>query len=59
MNKEQRWDTAQLQEQFNVIGFGYGYVAVKRKSDGVKGSLDFTNDEKGERYYYKFIEHTN
>ena len=36
-----QWTTEELQRDFEVIGFGYGYCAVKRKSDGQKGSLDF------------------
>jgi len=47
------WTTEQLQEDFEVIGFGYGYCAVKRKSDGQKGSLDFGGNP---RIYNRFIE---
>jgi hypothetical protein len=35
----QVWDTAQLGEQFEVIGFMAPLVVVRRKSDGQKGSL--------------------
>jgi hypothetical protein len=50
------WDTEQLQEQYEVIGFGHGYCAAKRKLDGVTGSLEFS-DFKGVwngRLYYNF-----
>lgn len=47
------WTTEQLQEDFDVIGFGYGYCAVRRKSDGQKGSLDFGGSP---RIYSKFVE---
>ena len=35
------WDTDQLQEDFEVLGFMWGFCAVKRKADGVKGTLEF------------------
>ena len=38
-----RWSTAELQRDFEVIGFAAPFVVVKRKSDGVKGSLEFTH----------------
>jgi hypothetical protein len=37
------WNTEQLQEDFTVIGFLAPYVVVKRKSDGQKGTLEFTH----------------
>lgn len=37
----QEWDTAQLQEDFTVVGFAAPFVVVRRKSDGVKGTLEF------------------
>lgn len=48
----QCWDTTQLQEEFEVLGF-YAYMCVvRRKSDGMKGSLDFTHSP---RLYYSFV----
>lgn len=38
-----RWDTAALCRDFEVIGFAAPFVVVKRKADGVKGSLEFTH----------------
>lgn len=35
----QVWDTGQLGQDFEVIGFMAPFVVVRRKSDGVKGSL--------------------
>ena len=49
-----RYTTAQLQVEFKVIGFGYGYVAVERKSDGLKGSMDFNHSP---RIYHSFVAH--
>lgn len=45
--------TAEMQDLYEVIGFAYGYCAVKRKSDGVRGTLDFDHSP---RYYYNFVE---
>lgn len=45
------WDTKQLQEDFEVLGFAAPYVVVKRRSDGVKGTLMFTHSP---RVYFKF-----
>ena len=48
------WNTKELQEDFEVIGFGAGMCVVKRKEDGVKGSLDFDH---APRVYYDFVPH--
>ena len=47
----QVWDTRQLGEDFNVLGFMAPLVVVQRKSDGRKGSLYFQHSP---RYYYGF-----
>lgn len=47
----QVWDTQQLSEDFEVTGFMAPFVVVKRKSDGVVGSLMFRHSP---RYYYSF-----
>ena len=49
----QRWTTAQLGEDFEVIGFMAPFVVVRRKSDGKKGSLEFTHSP---RVYFNFVE---
>lgn len=43
------WNTDELREDFDVLGFALGYVVVKRKADGVIGSLEF--DHAPRRYY--------
>ena len=53
MSDKTEWTTEEMQKEFDVIGFGYGYCAVKRKSDGQRGSLDFGGMP---RKYFKFIE---
>ena len=45
----QVWDTTQLQEDFDVLGFMAPYVVVARKSDGQKGSLMFQGSP---RFYF-------
>ena len=46
------WDTQQLAEDFEVLGFLAPYVVVRRKSDGVKGSLEFMHNP---RWYFSFV----
>lgn len=48
------WTTDEMTEHFKVLGFGAGYCAVERKSDGQKGSLDFGGRP---RMYFDFKEH--
>jgi hypothetical protein len=47
----QVWDTAQLSEDFEVLGFMAPY-AVVRRSDGRKGSVEFQHRP---RFYFNFI----
>ena len=47
----QVWNTAELQRDFDVIGFMAPLVVVIRKSDGVKGSLEFQHNP---RFYFNF-----
>jgi hypothetical protein len=39
----QTWTTAQLQEDFDVTGFLAPFVVVRRRADGVVGSLQFNH----------------
>jgi hypothetical protein len=48
---EKTWSIAELTAEFDVEGFGAPFVAVRRKSDGVRGSLKFTHSP---RVYYRF-----
>ena len=50
---EQRWTTQELGRDFEVIGFMAPFVVVRRKSDGKKGSLEFTHNP---RFYFNFVE---
>ena len=47
----QVWDTSQLQEDFQVLGFMAPVVVVRRRSNGIKGSRMFQNSP---RFYYSF-----
>lgn len=46
-----RWTTDELIEQFEVRGFAAPFVVVRRKADGVEGSLEFTHSP---RVYFNF-----
>lgn len=47
----QVWDTRQLSEVFEVLGFAAPLVVVRRKSDRVRGSLFFQHNP---RLYFGF-----
>ena len=47
----QVWDTEQLTQDFEVIGFLAPFVVVRRKADGLKGSLEFQHRP---RLYFNF-----
>ncbi len=46
-------DTQQMSELYEVIGFMAPFCVVRRKSDGKKGSLEFTHNP---RHYFNFVE---
>ena len=48
----QVWNTSELREDFDVIGFLAPFVGVRRKSDGVRGSLLFQH---WPRFYFRFL----
>jgi len=50
----QVWDTDQLANDFEVIGFLAPLIVVRRRSDGQKGSLEFQHSP---RYYFNFEPH--
>jgi len=49
----QVWNTKELQQDFTVQGFASPCVVVIRKSDGVKGTLEFIHQP---RFYFDFVE---
>lgn len=48
----QVWDTRELARDFTIIGFAAPFIAVQRKGDGVKGSLEFQHMP---RFYFNFV----
>jgi hypothetical protein len=44
-------NTGEMQELYEVLGFQYYMCIVKRKSDGVTGTLDFDHSP---RVYFNF-----
>ena len=50
----QVWDTDQLSEEFEAIGFMAPLIVVRRRADGVKGSLEFQHSP---RFYFSFQPH--
>ena len=46
------YDTRELAAEFEVLGFMAPYAVVRRKSDGAKGSLEFSH---APRLYFNFV----
>ena len=40
----QVWDTREMQEEFEPLGFMAPLIVVRRRSDGTKGSLKFQHN---------------
>jgi hypothetical protein len=52
VKEHMRWSTEELRIDFEVLGFMAPFVVVKRKFDGVKGTMEFTHDP---RWYFNFV----
>lgn len=50
---EQTWDTDQLRADFEVVGFLAPFVMVRRRADGVEGTLMFSHSP---RVYFSWSE---
>lgn len=50
----QVWDTDQVRNEFDVLGFMAPLVVVRRNADGRKGSLEFQHSP---RLYFNFQPH--
>jgi len=48
------WATDELADEFEVMGFMAPFVVVRRRLDGVKGSLEFQHQP---RFYFNFQPH--
>lgn len=49
----QVWDTDELTQDFEPLGFMAPFIIVRQKATGKKGSLEFQHDP---RFYYNFQE---
>ncbi len=47
----QVWSTDEMTGDFDALGFMAPFVIVRRKSDGVRGSLEFRHSP---RFYFNF-----
>jgi hypothetical protein len=47
----QTWTTAELQREFEVLGFAAPFAVVRRRSDGAVGTVEFTHSP---RRYFSF-----
>jgi hypothetical protein len=45
------WDTGELQQDYEVLGFAAPFVVVRRRADGRRGSLMFQHCP---RFYFLF-----
>ena len=48
---EKVWSTDELQQDFEALGFMAPFIVVRRRSDGVRGSLEFQHNP---RFYFNF-----
>lgn len=46
------WNTDELKATFDVVGFCAPFCVVKRKADGVMGTVEFQHNP---RLYYSFV----
>lgn len=48
-----RMTSHEMMQEYTVEGFSHGICVVRRKADGVLGTLDFDHHP---RFYYNFVE---
>jgi len=48
---QQKWNTQEVQKDFEILSFFAPFVAVERKIDGKRGTMRFDDYP---RYYYDF-----
>src|ERR1700722_3480630 len=48
----QVWNTDEMSQDFEAVGFLAPLVVVRRRSDGKKGSLEFQHNP---RFYFNFV----
>ncbi len=49
---EESWDTAEATGLFEFLGFAAPFVLVRRRANGVRGTLEFTHQP---RRYFNFV----
>ena len=54
MEKKTRYTRDELLEEFDVIGFGFGYCVVQNKITREKGSFDY-DGKNHPRVYFNYI----
>ncbi len=52
IDADKKWSTQELTAEFSVHGFLAPFVSVTRKSDGKRGTLEFTHSP---RLYFNFV----
>jgi hypothetical protein len=50
----QVWNTEEMSQEFEAVGFMAPFVVVRRRVDGKKGSLEFQHNP---RFYFNFSPH--
>ena len=50
----QVWDTEEMRQDFEPVGFRAPYLVARKRSDGALGSLQFQHDP---RYYFNWKRH--
>jgi hypothetical protein len=48
----EKWTTEELKRDFDVLAFLAPFVVVRRKADGVNGTMEFTHHP---RVYFNFL----
>ena len=51
---DQVWDTGEMSDDFEAIGFMAPLIVVRRRADGAKGSLEFQHSP---RFYFNWQPH--
>lgn len=54
-DQDKRWTTDEMTAEFETLGFMAPFVTVRRRSDGVLGTLEFTHSP---RVYFGWREDT-
>ena len=56
ITRGQQWSTEELTHDFEVEGFAAPFVVVRRRSDGQRGTLEFTH---APRVYFNWQPHVD